>query len=121
MGYEEVNTMVSSFTGENAIKEIEGIYTGSYIHHSTYRSKPTETTVYSFDDGGGVKSVYSKGQLDYKMKNIKVGTWVRVTYLGVEYVEKLDKDVHQFKVEVDKERSLADQGPEIETNEEMPI
>jgi hypothetical protein len=120
MGYEEVTGQIESFTAkEDPIKSVEGLYLGSRTYHGTYEGDATESQVHKFDNNGEVVEVFGKGQLDYKLKSINVGTWLRCTHEGKE------GRYHQFKVEVDKSRSEKIT-PEVaavvqESDDEMPI
>jgi len=123
MAYQEVkNGIIEKFTGEGAIKKVEGIYRDTETKHGEFKNKPTIAHIHTFDNNGEVVRVWGKGQLDYKMKGIPVGTWVRVTYL------EFDGTYHQFKVEIDDERSEgkavseeieADMAVSEETEEDM--
>jgi hypothetical protein len=115
MGYEEVSGNVLSFTGDEAIEKVEGLYKGCEKHHGTFEGQPTESWVHTFDNDGEIVSVYGKGQLDYKLKNVSEGTWCRVTHQG------LEGRYHQFKLEVDKSRSVKTETATEPTDEEMPI
>ncbi len=107
---------IVSFSGPSAVKKVEGLYRGYTTRQSTYG----ETRVQSFDNGGEIVSAYSKGQLDYKLNDIPNGTWVRVTCLGKEYVEKLKAECYQFTVEIDDERSEVKATKTPETDEDIP-
>jgi hypothetical protein len=117
MAYREPPAPASivSFSGDNAIKKVEGLYRG----YTTQDGKYGKTYIQSFDNNGEIVSVYSKGQLNYKLKSIPVGTWVRVTCLGTEYVEKLSADCYQFSVEIDDERSEVKGSPPEEVDEDI--
>ncbi len=126
MGYREPsNATFVNFSGDKAIKKIEGLYRGYTTVPSSYGGV---TKIQSFDNGGEIVSVYSKGQLDYKLQNIPNGTWVRVTCGGKEAVEIVDKDTgkkiktqcYQFTVEIDDERSEVKGTAAPETDEEIP-
>ena len=116
MAYRETTpaTLVS-FSGDNAVKKIEGLYRG----YTEQDGKFGKTRIQSFDNEGEVVSVYSKGQLNYKLKDVPNGTWVRVTCLGTEYVEKLQADCYQFTVEIDDSRSEVKGSPTTESDEDL--
>ncbi len=114
MGYEEVTGGAESFTGESAIKKVEGLYRGHVVHHGTYNNKPTESKIHTFDNGGEIVRVYGKGQLDKKLASVPNGTWVRATHEG------LEGEYHQFKVEIDRSRSETP-GTSTEEDDEMPV
>ncbi len=117
MGYREpVAGTFCSFSGDNAVKKVEGLYRG----YTEQDGKFGKTRIQSFDNGGEVISVYSKGQLNYKLRDIPNGTWVRVTCLGTEYVEKLQADCYQFTVEIDDSRSEVKGVKAEESSEDMP-
>jgi hypothetical protein len=61
---------------------------------------PTEQRDYAVfkTDDGMLLRAYTPGQLKYALEQIEVGTYVEITYLGKEYVERLKKDIHQFDV-----------------------
>lgn len=45
--------------------------------------------------------LFTPGQLKHNLLNVAVGTYVEITYLGMQYAEKLERDVHNFKVQAD--------------------
>lgn len=123
MGYEEVTGEIANIITDEGGESIEGRYTGSYLHHGEFGGDPTETMIYTLDNDGDVVSFYSRKQLDYKMKTVPIGTWVRITHTGMEHVAKLKKKVHQFKVEIDASRSKVADTPNTTdepADEEMP-
>ncbi|MBT9170544.1 MAG: hypothetical protein DDT18_00887 [Actinobacteria bacterium] len=100
MAWEEVtNTAVD-------IKKHKGkIYQGFYINKREIETKIGKQIVYSFEDEDGIFSIYGFTNLNRAMENVKQGIEVRITYLGTENVQTRFgmKDVHQVKVEINKD------------------
>lgn len=53
---------------------------------------------------GTLFRVYTPGQLRYTLESrAGVGAYVEMTYLGMEFVDKIGRDCHQFSVKSDKQ------------------
>ncbi len=127
MGYREPPNQASivNFSGDNAVQKVEGLYRGYTTQPSSYGGV---TKIQSFDNNGEIVSVYSKGQLDYKLSSIPNGTWVRVTCQGKEDAEivvdgkSIKTKCYQFTVEINDERSEVKENvkPTVESDEDIP-
>lgn len=69
------------------------------------------------------KALYGCGKLDYLMKQVELGDYIRITYLGKEVVEGYPQALHQFKLEVDKDRinTLANEIAEEDQEDPIPF
>lgn len=110
MAFQEVSTKIIKLHEEQFInKPLTGYYLGS-----KRSDKYENSRIHKFQNkkDGKFVSIYGAGQLNYLLAEVSVGSLVRVTYTGV---VKLDtkygknKDVHQYKVEVDPDDVLTPQ------------
>lgn len=86
-------------------KPVQGVYEGV----EDYIAKDAEKTVYKLGKliiGDHKHRFFSGGQLAFLLSKVQTGSGIRITYLGLtEKVVKCkkggDKQIHQYRVEVD--------------------
>lgn len=96
-------------------KVLEGIYT----NHRRVLTQNGETNLYTVEKKGGKSvDVWGKKMLDSFFLNMKIGTQVKITYLGKEKTQKGGRSYYKFEFEYDDstalpERDIADVAAEI--------
>lgn len=85
-------------------KEKGKILAGVYTNSRRIQTTQGVQNIYTVEQKGGVSlDVWGDSILDNFFPNIKIGTLVKVTYLGKEVSEKTKRSYHNYDIEYDDE------------------
>lgn len=97
MAYKEVNPTIWEYEKDEDC--IEGV-----LIHKEPEVGENKSWMYSIETPEGVKSVWGSAILDSRMKLVKIGNKVKITYKGIGESKKAGRNPPKiFKVEVDED------------------
>jgi len=96
MAYKEINPEI--WTYENDGDFIEGI-----LVNKDSEVGENKSWMYNIETSEGVKNIWGSAILDSRMKFVKVGSKIKITYKGLGEAKKGKQAPKIFKLEIDEE------------------
>lgn len=101
MSYEEVSGGAESLTTEEGTV-VEGIYMNTITRPD--KDDPDKLrSLHVIRVDGKIVNYYGTGHLDYLLRNVPKNSKVRISYMGKQKVKGYKVQLHQFKLEVDRD------------------